>query len=79
MLLQAFDQGIPLRPKRPPKLTVPGWSSSDTFTFRQAPGFEYYVVRDASEEMDREPSVKLVRRIADWSLYHREHTITDEP
>lgn len=73
----AFDQGIPLRPKHP--LVVPGWSGTDSFTFRQAPGFEYYIVRDAADEMDREPSVKLVKRVGDWTLYHREHTITDEP
>jgi hypothetical protein len=73
----AFDQGIPLRPKHP--MVVPGWSASDNFSFRQAPGFEWYIVRDATDEMDREPSVKLVKRVGDWTLYHREHAITDEP
>ena len=72
-----FDQGIPLRPKKP--LVAPPWGSTDSFAFRQAPGFEYYIVRDATEEMDREPSVKLVHRLADWSLYKRTSAITEEP
>lgn len=72
-----FDQGIPIRPKQ--SSFSPPFGAPDAVTFRSAPRFEYYVVRDAPEEMDREPSVKLVRRIADWSLYKRVHEITDEP
>ncbi len=37
------------------------------------------VVRDALEEKKREPSVKLIHRLADWSLYKRVHQITEEP
>jgi hypothetical protein len=73
----AFDQGIPIRPKK--ALKVPGWGSTDIFAFRQAPDFQYYIVRDAAEEMDREPSVHLEKRIGDWSLYKRVAHITDEP
>jgi hypothetical protein len=72
-----FDQGIPLRPKK--VLVTPPWGATDTFAFRQAPSYEYYIVRDAMEEMDREPSVKLVRRLGDWSLYKRISEITEEP
>ncbi len=73
----AFDQGIPLRPKK--ALKVPGWGSTDIFAFRQAPDFEYYIVRDATDEMDREPSVKMVKRLADWTLYKRVAPFTEEP
>jgi uncharacterized membrane protein len=73
----AFDQGIPIRPKK--ALKVPSWGSTDIFAFRQAPDFQYYIVRDAGEEMDREPSVRLEKRIGDWSLYKRVAHITDEP
>jgi hypothetical protein len=72
-----FDQGIPLRPKKP--LTAPSWGNPDAFIFRQGPEFEYYIVRDATDEMDREPSVKLLKRVADWSLYQRTSKITEEP
>jgi hypothetical protein len=72
-----FDQGIPLRPKK--VLATPPWGATDSFSFRQAPAFEYYIVRDATEEMDREPSVHLVKRVADWSLYKRISEITEEP
>jgi len=72
-----FDQGIPIRFKR--KLLVPGWGAADSFQFRDGPEFQYYVVRDAPESMDREPSVKLEKRIGEWSLYHRIHEITEEP
>jgi hypothetical protein len=73
----AFDQGIPLKPKKPIK--APGWGAADVFAFRLAPDFDYYIVRDALDEMDREPSVKLLKRYADWSLYKRVARITDEP
>ena len=72
-----FDQGIPIVPKK--KLTTPAFGATDTFSFRQAPDYEYYVVRDATEEMDREPSVKLERRLGEWTLYKRIHATTDEP
>ncbi|MEO6951243.1 MAG: hypothetical protein ABI321_05465 [Polyangia bacterium] len=72
-----FDQGIPIVPKK--KLTTPAFGTTDTFNFRQAPEYEYYIVRDATEEMDREPSVKLERRLGEWTLYKRIHAITDEP
>jgi hypothetical protein len=72
-----FDQGIPLRPKKP--LVSPPWGSTDTFAFRQAPDYEYYIVRDATDEMDREPSVKMVKRLADWTLYKRVAPFTEEP
>jgi hypothetical protein len=72
-----FDQGIPLRPKK--VLVTPSWGATDVFAFRQAPTYEYYIVRDATEEMDREPSVQLVRRLGEWSLYKRIGEITEEP
>jgi len=72
-----FDQGIPLRPKK--ALVTPPWGSTDAFSFRQAPAFEFYIVRDATEEMDREPSVHLEKRLGDWSLYKRIGEITEEP
>jgi hypothetical protein len=72
-----FDQGIPLRPKNP--LTAPPWGSTDSFAFRQAPEFEYYIVRDAIDEMDREPSVQMLKRAGDWTLYKRIHPMSEEP
>ena len=72
-----FDQGIPVVPKV--KLTTPAFGTTDTFSFRQGPEYQYYVVRDATDEMDREPSVKLVRRLGEWTLYERIHATSDEP
>ena len=72
-----FDQGVPIRPRV--KLAAPTAAEADDFTFRKAPGFEYYLVRLAPELFDREPSVKLVARHGEWSLYERAHALTDEP
>jgi hypothetical protein len=73
-----FDQGIPIQPKM--KLRAPGWANTDAFQLRQAPDFEYYIVRTSSnEEMDREPSLKTLNRLGDWVLYKRIHPMTDEP
>jgi hypothetical protein len=72
-----FDQGIPVVPRS--KLKAPAWASTDTFNIRQAPEFEYYLVRNPSDDMDREPSLRVVERLAEWVLYHRVHDLTEEP
>jgi hypothetical protein len=72
-----FDQGIPIQPRV--KLKTPGWANTDSFELRQAPDFDYYIVRDPSSEMEREPSLKVQSRIGDWALYKRIHKMTDEP
>jgi hypothetical protein len=72
-----FDQGIPITPKV--KLKVPNWTNTDTFELRQAPGFDYYIVRSPSDDMEREPSLKVKSRIGDWVLFNRVHKLTDEP
>ncbi|MEO6952356.1 MAG: hypothetical protein ABI321_11120 [Polyangia bacterium] len=72
-----FDQGIPIRPKQ--KSTAPVAALADSFTFRAAPEFDYYLVRDAPEYFDREPSVEVVEKRNDWTLYHRTHAMTEEP
>ena len=73
----AFDQGIPIRPKNP--LVTPSWGATDVFQFREAPKYDYYIVRDAPEEMDREPAVHLEKRLGDWSLYKRIYEFSEEP
>jgi hypothetical protein len=72
-----FDQGIPIQPRI--KLQAPGWSNPDAFELRQAPAFDYYIVRSPSQEMEREPSLKVKERIGDWVLFKRIHQMTDEP
>jgi hypothetical protein len=74
-----FDQGVPIRPRSQDKLIAPSAAEADEFAFRKAPDFDYYVIRLAPDFFDREPSVKLVQRIGDWSLYERVHPLTDEP
>src|SRR5205814_3796211 len=39
-----FDQGIPVRPKA--TLTAPPWGSVDSFDIRQAPDFDYFIIRN---------------------------------
>ncbi len=72
-----FDQGIPIRPKQ--KLLAPTPAQADSFTFRAAPEFDYYLVREAPEHFDREPAVEVVEKRGDWTLYHRIHEMTEEP
>lgn len=72
-----FDQGIPIQPKV--KLKAPPWANTDSFDLRQAPDFDYYIVRSPSDDMEREPSIKVVERSSDWVLFKRQHRLTDEP
>jgi hypothetical protein len=71
-----FDQGIPIRPKV--RLKSPHFAA-DTFDFREAPQYEYYLIRYPLPRMERDPAVKVVDRIGDWALYHRLFDLTDEP
>jgi hypothetical protein len=72
-----FDQGIPVVPKL--KLQAPPWANTDTFESRQAPDFEYYLVRSPSDDMEREPSLKVLERQGEWVLFKRIHKMSDEP
>jgi hypothetical protein len=72
-----FDQGVPVRPRV--LLRAPDWTKPDTFDIRQAPEFEYYLVRFAPPPMESEPSIKLVDQVGDWSLFRRVYKMTDEP
>jgi hypothetical protein len=72
-----FDQGVPIVPKA--KLRAPNWANTDTFELRQAPDFDYYIVRSATEEIERAPSLRVVDRIGDWVLFKRIAKLTDEP
>ncbi len=72
-----FDQGIPIQPSV--KLKAPAWANTDTFELRQAPMFDYYIVRDPAEDMERQPALKVEKRIGEWVLFKRIHNLTDEP
>jgi hypothetical protein len=72
-----FDQGVPVRPRV--TLRAPSWSTPDTFDIRQAPDFDYYLVRFAPAQMESEPSLKLIDQVGDWSLFQRTARLTDEP
>jgi hypothetical protein len=72
-----FDQGIPIRPKV--IIKAPPWANVDTFDIRQAPDFDYYLVRSPLEIMDREPSLSIVDSVGDWTLYKRVFKGTEEP
>ncbi|MGZ3438926.1 MAG: hypothetical protein ACXVDD_05405 [Polyangia bacterium] len=73
----SFDQGIPIIPKY--RLKAPGWANTDSFELRQAPEFDYYIVRGPSDDMEREPSLKVIERLGEWVLFKRIHRMTDEP
>src|SRR5262249_23351689 len=64
-----FDQGIPLRPRL--KLKAPPLRSWDIFQIREAPDFDYYLVRDPSEQMERDPAISQVAQRGDWVLFRR--------
>lgn len=72
-----FDQGIPIVPKK--ILNKPPWSTPDSFEARQAPDFEYYLVRNPTDDMEREPSLKVVERQGEWVLFKRIRKMTEEP
>ena len=72
-----FDQGIPVVPKS--KLRAPPWANTDSFELRQAPDFDYYLVRSPSDDMEREPSLRVMERAGDWVLFKRQFKMTDEP
>jgi hypothetical protein len=74
-----FNQGIPIRPKVGVTVTAPAWGAVDTFDIRQAHDFDYFIVRNAADQMDREPSLSLVDRAGDWTLYKVIVRLTDEP
>jgi hypothetical protein len=75
-----FDQGIPVRPKKYKKLpAVPHWGGGDVFNVRQAPDFDYYVIRNPTPQFDNEPAIEVVDKIQNWALYKRIHVIGDEP
>jgi len=73
----AFDQGVPIKPVHP--LTAPNYNSADLFDIRQAPDFDYYLVRTPLESMELEPSIKQVDALGEWVLFKRVGTLTDEP
>lgn len=72
-----FDQGVPIKPVK--TLTAPSYTSADMFDIRQAPEFDYYLVRSPLEAMTREPSIKQVDALGEWVLYQRIGHLTDEP
>jgi hypothetical protein len=75
-----FDQGIPVRPKKSKKLpVVPHWGGGDAFNIRQAPGFDYYLIRNPTPVFDEEPAIEIVDRIDNWALYKKIHPIGEEP
>jgi hypothetical protein len=75
-----FDQGIPVVPKKRKKLPkVPHWGGGDAFNIRQAPDFEYYIIRNPTPVFDDEPALEVVDKIDNWALYKRIHPVGDEP
>jgi hypothetical protein len=72
-----FDQGFPIRPRQ--KLPAPIFLNDDNFDIRQAPSFQYYLVRQPHDAMFREPSLKLLDSAGEWNLFQRIHELTDEP
>ena len=75
-----FDQGIPVVPKKHKKLPkVPHWGGGDAFNIRQAPDFDYYVIRNPTPVFDEEPALEIVDRIDNWALYKRIHPVGEEP
>jgi hypothetical protein len=72
-----FDQGIPIRPKV--KLKAPPSNKPDSFDIRQAPEFDYYLVKNPPDYMEREPALRMVDQLGDWTLYQRIFKLSDEP
>jgi hypothetical protein len=72
-----FDQGIPVRPKV--HLKAPAGLQPDRFEVRDAPEFDYYLVRSPTETMSREPSLKQTEQLGEWVLFQRVGNLSDEP
>jgi len=61
------------------KVTAPALSEIDLFDPREAPDFEYYIVRGPDDNMERQPSLKVTERHGDWVTFKRIYSMTDEP
>ena len=72
-----FDQGIPVRYKT--RLAAPTWNTLDFFELSQAPEFEYYLVNDPPEALQRAPELRWADQSGDWWLFQRMHNLSDEP
>jgi hypothetical protein len=68
---------MPVVPKN--KFSAPSRSDVDAFDPREAPDFDYYVVREPDENLERQPSLKVQERFGDWVLFKRIYSMTDEP
>lgn len=72
-----FDQGVPIRPKQ--RLPTPAFYGMEAFDIRQAQSYDYYLVRNPSAVMRREPSLAVVDEQGEWVLFRKVADLTDEP
>jgi hypothetical protein len=63
----AFDQGVPIVPTH--RLTAPPFPPPDDLVREQAPGFDFYLVRRATEVQRVSTSWHEVRREGEWVLF----------
>jgi hypothetical protein len=64
-----FDQGIPV--VYTTRLAAPPFPPRDDFAPREAPEFDYYLLREAGAEAKSDPALALVAREGPWELYRR--------
>lgn len=72
-----IDHDTPLVPTV--KLAAPPRADSDLMDLREAPTFDYYVIRGPDDMMERQPSLKVQERWGEWVLFKRRFAMTDEP
>ncbi len=72
-----FNQGIPVQPHA--RFAAPNWTLADNFAFRDAPDYEYYLVRFTTPAFAAEPALLAVGQEGDWTLYKRIKKATEEP
>jgi hypothetical protein len=51
----------------------------ESFDIHALPDYEFYLVRSAPDSMSRQPALKIVDQLGDWTLYHRVFGVSDEP
>jgi hypothetical protein len=72
-----FEHGVPVQYSS--RLKAPKYPSSELVELRQAPGYDYYLVKGAGDGFEREPSLKIIDQFGEWTLFQRVYDMSDEP
>ncbi len=61
------------------RLKTPGPIIPDDINIRLAPEYDYYLVRCPSDALQREPALKMIDELGDWTLFRRQYDLSEEP